>query len=313
MRPKNLRDVYNDRMNQANQGVVRVGPAGWSYEDWKGIVYGPDQPRSVHALDILCPLFDTVEVNSSFYRPPNPKHCTSWVAKVAANPRFKFTVKLWERFTHKRSETPTDADVAVFKEGIAPLAEAGKLGAILVQFPWSFKRTPENRRWLAMVAEAFAEYPLALEVRHASWNQPEVFEALTQRGIAFCNIDQPLFRDSLEATDAVTARVGYVRLHGRNAGDWFREEASRDDRYNYLYSEEELRPWVEKVERIREMVDEAYVITNNHYRGQAVVNALELQLGLGVTMSGTVPRHLIDEYPRLKRLFEEPAVNQGTK
>jgi uncharacterized protein YecE (DUF72 family) len=263
-------------------------------------VYPPGMPKSLHPLEYLSEFFDTIEVNSSFYRPPNPKYCASWVEKVADRPEFKFTLKLWERFTHKRETWASEDDIALFQDAIAPIAESGKLGALLVQFPWSFKRTVENRKWLANVLEAFAAYPLALEIRHASWNRPEVYEGLAERQVAFCNIDQPLFRDSLAPTDAVTSRVGYVRLHGRNADDWFREDAGRDERYDYLYSLDELSGWLKKIERIRQMAEEVYVITNNHYRGQAVVNAFELQEGLGQPCE-SIPECLTTEYPRLKR------------
>ncbi len=284
------------------RNIIRVGPAGWSYDDWKGIVYPPDKPRSLHPLEFLCRYFDTVEVNMSFYRPPSAAHSEAWVNKVSANPRFMFTYKLWERFTHQRHEWPSVSELRQFREGIAPAVEAGKFGALLVQFPWSFKRTPENRQWLARVLETFAEYPLALEIRHDSWNRPEVFEALADRRVAFCNIDQPMFRDSLGATDYVTARVGYVRLHGRNAADWFREDASRDDRYNYLYSRGELAEWLGVIQRMRTLANDIYVVTNNHYAGQAVVNAFELKHGLGQTVE-EIPESLITKYPRLKELI----------
>lgn len=290
-------------MEASQENAVRIGPAGWSYEDWKGTVYPLDMPKSLHPLEFLSDYFDTVEINSTFYRPPNPRYCSGWLKKVAGNPRFKFTLKLWERFTHQRKTWPDSSETQTFMKGIEPLAASGRLGALLIQFPWSFKRTPDNRKWLGRVLDTFAAYPLALEVRHASWNRPEVFTALAERQVAFCNIDQPLFGGSLHPTDKVTAKVGYVRLHGRNAADWFREDAGRDDRYNYLYSEEELRPWIEKIERIRAMADEVYVITNNHYQGQAVVNAFELQRGLG-SFCGRVPRHLATVYPRLSRLLE---------
>ena len=238
-------------MEGGEKGIVRVGPAGWSYEDWKGIVYPPGMPRSAHPLTYLSEFFDTLEVNSTFYRPPNPKHCAGWVAKVVDNPRFMFTLKLWQRFTHQRDAWPSDEETQQVHGGMSPLAEAGKLGALLIQFPWSFRRTPENRTWLARVIDAFAAYPLALEIRHASWNRPEVYEGLAERRVAFCNIDQPLFRDSVAPSARVTARVGYVRLHGRNYDDWFREDAKTHERYDYLYSPEELKPWIEKVEKIR--------------------------------------------------------------
>jgi len=282
---------------------VRVGPAGWSYDDWKGVVYPPRMPKSLHPLTYLSEYFDTVEVNSSFYRPPNPAHCAAWVNKVETNPRFVFTAKLWQRFTHERDAWPGDAEVRLFRDAVEPLHSAGKLGALLVQFPWSFKRTPENRQWLARVLDAFSAYPLALEIRHASWNRPEVFDGLAERGVAFCNIDQPLFSDSLAPTAKVTARVGYVRLHGRNAADWFREDAGRDDRYDYLYSHDELGQWLKKIERIREMANELYVITNNHYAGQAIVNAFELIAGLGKRVSG-IPSSLVERYPRLQGLLD---------
>lgn len=280
-------------------GLLRIGPAGWSYDDWKGIVYPPGMPKAMHALTYLAQFFDTVEINSSYYRPPDPKHCADWVERVIINPRFKFTAKLWQRFTHERGSWPTEREVRTFRNALRPLHDAGKLGALLVQFPWSFKRTPDNRRWLAKVLEAFADFPLALEIRHESWNRPEVFEGLAERGVAFCNIDQPLFRHSLAPTEEVTAPVGYVRLHGRNADDWFREDAHRDERYDYLYSPEELAGWDAIIRRMREKAAEVYAITNNHFEGQAIVNAFELQDAFGQRRREP-PAHLVAKYPRLR-------------
>jgi len=288
----------NEESPQA--GDLRIGTAGWSYEDWKGIVYPPGMPKAMHPLSYLAQFFDTVEVNASYYRPPDPKHCADWVERVVINPRFKFTAKLWNRFTHERAAWPPESDARTFRNALRPLRDAGKLGALLVQFPWSFKRTPDNRRWLAKVLDAFEDFPLALEIRHESWNRPEVFEGLAERGVAFCNIDQPIFRNSLEATDKVTSAVGYVRLHGRNTADWFREDASRDERYDYLYSPEELEPWAAVIRRIRESAAEVYAITNNHFEGQAVVNALELQDTFGQRRR-PAPEHLVSKYPRLRR------------
>ncbi len=293
------------------QTSVRVGPAGWSYDDWKGIVYPPNMPAKQHPLEYLSRYFDTVEINTTFYRPCQPKHTASWLAKVEGCADFRFTAKLWRRFTHERESWPNPEEIAAYERGIEPLARENKLGALLVQFPWSFKRTPENRKWLARVLDTFAAYPLALEIRHESWNRPEVFAGLAERHVAFCNIDQPQFARSLGATAEVTARVGYVRLHGQNAKDWFREDAGRDERYDYLYGDEELEPWLARIEQIRLKADEVYVITNNHYRGQAVVNAFELQRGLGKT-DFVLPRHLVEEYPRLSRLLREPKESRGS-
>lgn len=288
--------------------IVRVGPAGWSYEDWKGIVYPPGMSSRTHPVELLSRFFDTIEINSTFYHPPPARNSISWAKKAVGNDRFKYTVKLWQRFTHEREAFPSDEEIQVFATGIAPLAAEGRLGALLIQFPWSFKNTPDNVDWLLRVFDAFSTFPLVLEVRHASWDVPDIYRVLAERDVAFCNIDQPLFGRSLKPSSAVTSRVGYVRLHGRNADDWFREEAGRDERYNYLYSEKELKPWLEKIERMRAVADETYVITNNHYRGQAVVNALELQHGLGQPPARDVPHTLLEVYPRLKEVVDSPFI-----
>jgi uncharacterized protein YecE (DUF72 family) len=246
-------------------------------------------------------MFDTVEINSTFYRPPQAGYCQNWLRRAEPNDRFRFTVKLWRRYTHERDTWPGADEEKLFKNGIDPLVRAGKLGALLVQFPWSFKNVDKNRSWLGDLFDSFAEYPLALEIRHASWNVPEMYEHLAEKRVAFCNIDQPVFRGSLKPTAEVTARVGYVRLHGQNYANWFKEDAGRDARYDYLYSEEELDPWVEKIQNIRKIADDVYVITNNHYRGQAVVNALQI---LSKLTGGTfeIPDSLVDVYPQLKKI-----------
>jgi uncharacterized protein YecE (DUF72 family) len=290
--------------DEGTQGTVRVGTAGWSYDDWKGIVYPRTMPRGEHPLELMARLFDTVEINSTFYRPPQTAYCSNWLKRVGENERFKFTVKLWRRFTHERDSWPSESEQTFFKKSLAPLVDAGKLGGLLVQFPWSFKNVPDNRKWLTDLFEAFAEYPLALEIRHASWNVPEMYESLAEKKVAFCNIDQPLFSGSLRPSAQVTAKVGYVRLHGQNYENWFKEDAGRDARYDYLYSEEELDPWVEKIQNIRKIADDVYVITNNHYCGQAVVNAFQILNKLtGDTFD--IPDSLVDMYPQLKRIARD--------
>ncbi|MBI2422124.1 MAG: DUF72 domain-containing protein [Candidatus Hydrogenedentes bacterium] len=287
----------------ASDALLRVGPAGWAYEDWKGIVYPPSMPRALHPLTFLARYFDTVEVNSSFYRPPNPKHCESWIQKVTANPRFRFTAKLWERFTHHRADWPTTQEIRLYKEGIWPLREADLLGGVLVQFPWSFKRTPENRQWLERIIDTFGEFPLVLEVRHTSWLHDTFYEGLRARKVALCALDQPLFKDSIEPGEIVTAPTGYVRFHGRNYENWFREDAVQNDRYNYLYSDEELKPWLERIKAMRKKTKDLYVVTNNHFTGKAVVNALEIQAALGGAHH-TLPNTLLAHYPRLERIHQ---------
>jgi uncharacterized protein YecE (DUF72 family) len=256
---------------------VRIGPAGWAYEDWKGTVYPKDMPRSLHPLTFLSSMFDTVEINVTFYRPVDSKMSANWVTKVAENPRFKFAVKLWERYTHERETWPTNEERRKFCDGLEPLRANDLFGVLLIQFPWSFKRTPENRSHLAHIVETFASYPIAVEFRHDSWLQPVVFEGLRDRNVAFCNIDQPIFDNSIGPTGEVTADIAYVRLHGRNHEHWFRKESTRDQRYDYLYGGAELHPWIDRIRRMRAIAKETYVVTNNHFRGQAVINAQQIQ------------------------------------
>lgn len=258
--------------------MIRFGTAGWSYDDWQGIVYPQQRPRGFDPLAYLARYFDTIEVNSTFYRPPRPDVSARWARRVAENDDFKFTAKLWQRFTHQRDQAWTADEADAVHGGLDPLAERGRLGAVLVQFPWSFKASDESLEWLGDVTSQFSDYPLAVEVRHASWNRPEFYRWLDERAVGFVNIDQPLFDRSIEPSSEAAGPVGYVRLHGRNYEDWFREDAGRDARYDYLYSREELEPWVERVKELAGggTVDDVYVVTNNHYRGQAAANAIML-------------------------------------
>ena len=251
--------------------TVRIGPAGWSYKDWEGIVYPPHGSRFDH-LAYLASYFDTIEVNSSFYRIPPPAHGASWARRVAANGRFAFTVKLYRGFTHEKE--PEAGSVDAFRRFLSPLAEAGRLGAILLQFPWSFRNDEAARERLDSLFAAFREYPLALEVRHATFQTEEFAKILDEREVGFVNIDQPLFSDSVKPAEIVTGPLAYVRLHGRNYQKWFAHEQSWE-RYDYLYSEKELKPWAERVTRMSEEKD-VFVVTNNHFRGQAIINALDL-------------------------------------
>lgn len=257
--------------------MVRFGVAGWDYQDWWGRVYPTRRPRGFDPLAYLARFFDTIEINSTFYRPAAARAARSWAARVARNPRFQFTAKVWQRFTHQRDRAWSPDEVALAQEGLKPLADAGRLGCVLVQFPWSFKRTPESREWLDDVLDAFAAFPLAVEVRHGSWNVPEFYASLGERGVGVVNVDQPIFRNSIRPGAVVTADVGYVRLHGRNYGNWFRDDAEPHERYDYLYRADELKPWLDRIHEVAERARETYVIANNHYEGQAAANAAMLR------------------------------------
>jgi len=276
---------------------IRIGPAGWSYKDWEGIVYPQKPGAKFDLLEYLARFFNTIEINSSFYRPFTAATANSWARRVAEAADFMFTAKLHRVFTHERGKA-TAEDEKQLREGIDALVSQGKLGALLLQFPWSFKNTDDDRLYLAKLLERFKEYPLVLEIRHSSWNNPQIYEWLEEVGVGICNVDQPLFARSIKPAAVTTGRVGYVRLHGRNYQDWFREKAPRDDRYNYLYSLDELEPWIERIRKIAAKTKESYVITNNHFRGQAVVNALEIKSVL-TEQRAVAPAPLFKKYPAL--------------
>jgi uncharacterized protein YecE (DUF72 family) len=259
------------------QSTLRVGPAGWNYRDWEGIVYPVG--GKIDALAFLADYFDTVEINSSFYAPPRPRDAASWAKRVRNNSAFRFTAKAWRRLSHERQsgdEASLAADCDVVCRSMAPLAEAGVLGAILIQFPWKFRCTPENQDYLERLFSYLRDFPLALEIRHGGWDREQFYGFLREWGVAFCNVDQPIIGDSIEPGETATARIGYFRFHGRNYANWFREDAGRDARYDYLYTREEVRQLSEKIRKVQQSTEETYAITNNHFRGQALVNAAEI-------------------------------------
>lgn len=272
--------------------MIRIGPAGWSYKDWEGTVYPPHGSR-FDALAYLAHYFDTIEVNSSFYRTPPPTHARSWVRRVAENPDFRFTVKLNKLFTHEKEGVKPE-EVSAFQTFAEPLAEAGRLGAVLIQFPWSTRSTEEVHDHMSRLFQAFRDYPLAVEVRHATFDTVGFYRFLDDSSVGFVNIDQPLFSDSIKPSAIATGKIGYVRLHGRNYQKWFAHQESWE-RYNYLYSDRELDPWVERIRKVAEGRD-VYAITNNHFRGQAIVNALDLKKALGTPIE--VPPQLKETYPQ---------------
>ena len=289
---------------------IHVGPAGWSYADWRGKVYPESAGAKFDTLGLVAKYFDAVEIDSSFYHPPSPDTARSWLRRIQHNPNFIFTAKLYRAFTHERGKATAD-DEKLFRQGIDPLIEAGKLGAVLMQFPWSFKNDREERSYLIQLSERFKDYPLVVELRHESWNNPRILQTLEDLGVGLCDIDQPQFTNSIKPSAEVTSPIGYVRLHGRNYQNWFREEADVVERYDYLYSRDELEPWVERIKQVSDKAKQTFVVTNNHARGQSLVNAFEVMALLEEErMPG--PAKLVESYPRLSESVEpDDASPQG--
>jgi uncharacterized protein YecE (DUF72 family) len=212
---------------------------------------------------------------------------------------------LWQRFTHEVDASVEDERAV--RAGLDVLRDAGKLGAVLLQFPFSFRRTDDNTLYLENLLKRFSDYPLVVEVRHASWNDKDFYVMLHEHAVGFCNVDQPLIGRAMKPSERATARIAYVRLHGRRYDTWFSDdpETPPSERYNYLYNQAELHPWVARIRHVAEVGKTTFVIANNHFEGKAVVNALQLiRLLTGAKVK--VPEPLRRHYPQLNSIASEP-------
>jgi uncharacterized protein YecE (DUF72 family) len=261
------------------QGILRCGTSGWSHSDWHSVIYPPVKPRGFHPLEHLSEHLDLVEIDSSFHRPLRPEISKLWLGKVSPHPNFMFSALLGRQFTHERLLDP--GAIREFKDGLWPLRNVGRLGCLLMRFPWSYRFTRENRDFLIELRRSFHEFPLVAEMRHASWMLDEALGTLMDYRIGFCNVDQPRGVRATPPDAIITSPVGYVRLLGRNGDDWTAEETAAD----YLYTPQELGAWQPRIERLRAHTNATFVVTANHTGGKAVVNALQLKRMLHETTS----------------------------
>ncbi|HEY1293670.1 MAG TPA: DUF72 domain-containing protein [Chloroflexota bacterium] len=289
---------------------IYVGTAGWSYPKgqgtWDNLFY-PAKLADKDKLAYYASFFNTVEINSSFYRPPNQYAARAWASKVPAG--FRFTAKLWQKFTHpKMFEKATgqdwrvqDEDFATFKEGIAPLAEADKLGPLLAQFPTSFRPDAARLEYLEDLIRRMREagFSLAVELRHREWTESEETRAIRafmeQQHVAWVMIDEPRFKTSIRHVP-LTSDTAYFRFHGRNYKNWW-NHAESEDRYNYLYTADEERHLADDVREVSERTSETYAFFNNHFGAKAVVNAVDLQRLLDQPVQQPLPEALQSLYP----------------
>ena len=281
--------------------MIRVGPAGWSYADWEGRVYPAHKPRGFHPLPFLARYVQCIEINSSFYATPRAEHAARWAELVEDRPAFRFTAKLEQVFTHAplpEVAGELEQRAADFLGGVAPLAAAGRLAALLVQFPRSFRWNGAARARLATIDALVGSHPLVLEVRHRSWYDEDALSAVRDLGWSLAQIDLPAAPDHPPKAPPLVGPLGYHRLHGRNAASWFDPKSGRDDRYDYLYGPAELEELVRATRRLASGRDETFVITNNHFRGKAMANALELLSAL-TGAAPLAPAELVRAFPRL--------------
>jgi uncharacterized protein YecE (DUF72 family) len=308
-------------------GQVRVGTSGWSYPDgrgsWNGVFYPPARrrPRHFDELSFYAEHFDTVEVNSTFYGQPRMDVTRKWAERTPD--RFEFSVKLYQKFTHPRMfkervarslpadsadvsainalARPNDADLDEFRRGIEPLAAAHKLGALLAQFPASFKNGAAERDYLEWLLRSFDQYAVAVELRHNSWSDAfgDTLTLLNAYQAAWVQIDEPKFRFSIRQNYLPNIRgFYYMRLHGRNAKQWWRHDKT-EDRYNYLYTSAELQEFTDTARAAGHLVKKLYLYANNHFSAKSVANAAMIKHQLGQPVDGPYSPEMVAQFPEL--------------
>jgi len=247
--------------------LIRVGTSGFSYRDWKDVFY----PRSLsqgELLEYYADHFGTVELNFSYYLMPSADGLEKMIKKTSGG--IIFCLKAHRSITHDRDAGRGDFDR--FRDACAPVNEAGLLGAVLLQFPYSFHRNSANRKYLDETTKRMEQLPMVVEFRNSGWLNPETFEGLRNRDIGFCCVDEPRLRGLLPAVKEVTGPVAYVRFHGRNSEKWYNHEHSWE-RYNYVYDSDEIREWVPEIIKMDKKAKEVFVFFNNHYKAKAVDSA----------------------------------------
>jgi uncharacterized protein YecE (DUF72 family) len=292
---------------------LRIGTSGWNYPagrgTWNGIFYPPAskgrRPRGgggtrFDELAYYAEHFDTVEVNTTFYGQPKASVARSWADRTPEG--FEFSLKLYRKLTHAdiSGVPPLDLEcIDEYRRGIEPLAAAGKIGALLAQFPPSFKQTPESQGYLDGLLQRFQDYPIAVELRHRSWSDDfsSTLSLLNSHDAALTQIDEPKFKVSIRQNQLPNiSGFYYMRLHGRNAAQWWKHDKS-EDRYNYLYSADELKPVAETAGAARRLVKKFYLYFNNHFASKAVVNAVMIKSQLGEPVPGVYTNEFVERYP----------------
>lgn len=270
-----------------------VGPSGWQRPDWVSTVYPKPASRGWHALDILSQFVNLAEIDQTYLEPLKPEIARLYIKKVERNPEFLFTALLGRQFTYDRC---LDGHaVAAWKNGLMPLLRAGRLGTVVMQFPWAFRFTEENRQFVIQLRREFHEFPLAAELRHESWLRDEAVTTLVNYHVGFVNVDQPQCFRATPPTALLTSGVAVVRLHGRRNAESFRDGLGSPDS-DYLYDLDELLEWKPRLERLAANAARTLVVTANAARGQAMVNALQVQEILG-SSELQAPPALLSLYP----------------
>lgn len=294
---------------------IKIGTSGYAYpgpppKGWYGAFYPDKKRKGFDELKYYSEIFNTCEINSTFYRPPAPELTKGWADKTP--PDFSFAVKLWQKFTHPMKisrnksddkwEPASQGDFDEFRAGILPLAEAGKLGALLLQYPAGFHLSPENMEKVESTLRWFYDYPKVVELRHKSWSEKnaELKALLLENRASGVLIDEPKFATSIRQTAEAIGELFYFRAHGRNAKAWWNPKESWE-RYDYLYSREEIKKHAQRIKTAASTpgVKKAFAFYNNHARANAPANAIMLSQELGVRLKTMPPEAMVIKFPDL--------------
>ena len=294
---------------------IKIGTSGYSYpgtppKGWYGAFYPEKKTKGFDELRYYSQIFNTCEINNTFYRPPSPAVAKAWADKTPAD--FSFAVKLWQKFTHPTKisrgksdehwEPATQSDFDQFRAGILPLAEAGKLGALLLQYPAGLHYSQENIEKIESTLRSFYDYPKVVELRHKSWGEKnlEIKALLMESRASGVLIDEPKFATSIRQPAAAVGEIFYFRAHGRNAKAWWNPKESWE-RYDYLYSREEIKRHAERTRTAASTsgVKKAFAFYNNHSRANAPANAIMLSQELGVRLKAMPPEGMVAKFPEL--------------
>ncbi|MGB9887822.1 MAG: DUF72 domain-containing protein [Moorellales bacterium] len=251
---------------------IRIGTSGYSYKDWIGTFFPASCPSEA-MLAYYAREFSFVEINFSYYRLPTARALGAMIRKVPAH--FLFAVKAYRTLTHERGPSVPE-DAKRFRQGLQPLLDHQSLGAVLLQFPYSFHCQPNNHSYLSYLRDLLGNLPLVVEFRNRRWAREETWEWLARLGMGYVCVDEPRLPGLIGRVVRCTSPIGYVRFHGRNADRWWEHEEAYQ-RYDYLYSEEELKEWLPGLAALAREARLVLVAFNNHYQAQAVTNARMLR------------------------------------
>lgn len=263
--------------------MIKLGTSGFSFPDWRnGVIYPEGLSQKEELIYYSKELgFDTLEVNSTYYAIISEKSAAAMEQKTGGG--FEFVVKGFKGFTHdpfdnrlekKPSIEKAMEDVERFKGSLGPFIAAGKLGAVLLQFPVFFYPSKQSEEYMLKCKKALAESPLVMEFRNSGWAKPETFEFLRANEIGYCAVDEPKLSRLMPFINEVTSNTAYLRLHGRNK-NWF--NAPTSVRYDYLYSDEELKGFIPELDKMADKASKVYLFLNNCHAGSAVKNAMRMR------------------------------------